>query len=173
VTAKPLTADLLYDILHRADLEHDSSTGGCNNDRVIFLEEALLLLGSQDLLTPFVEALVEKFAGIDHYQPLHQFCYLDVLEEMRRGDCYYLSEICPTSSCYYFPRGWCDMPHEGVEHEVPEVWGYAPLGPSADSEVDLMWVPLSKLRHKKCSEELARRQHPKLFEHLETINKET
>lgn len=69
---KKLTADSLYAVLHRADLEHDSNTGENNNDRIDFLEQALDLLEKNGLLRQYTEGLLETFGELDEYAGLYR-----------------------------------------------------------------------------------------------------
>ena len=81
MASKPLTADNLFDILHRADLEHDSNTGDNNNDRVTFLEQALELLEKNGLLKEYAEGLLDVFDDLDEYAGLHQILGHDAPRE--------------------------------------------------------------------------------------------
>lgn len=78
---KPLTADNLYDILHRGDLEHDSNTGECNNDRIVFLEQALALLEKHGLLANYASGLLETFGELPEYNDLYTILGRDIPEE--------------------------------------------------------------------------------------------
>ena len=168
---KPLNASNLYDILHRADLEHDSMTGEGNNDRVTFLEEALAMLEKNKLLMEFAENIAERFAEIPEYVALHQYCYLDIKEDMRKGDSYYLESFGTSPHCFYFPQGWCDeFDYSQTSHDGPECYGYAATHTTADSPIETLWIPFKRLRGMKCTEECARKAHPALFEHLKAID---
>ncbi len=74
-------------------------------------------------------------------------------------------------NCYYFPQGWASQMSDGVDHDVPEVYGYAPLHAKPNSEVDTMWIPCSDLDQKTESTEAeCRALHPNLGLYLDAIN---
>jgi hypothetical protein len=106
---------------------------------------------------------------------------LDVLAENRKRDVF----LTDGDNCYFFPQGWCDDftvakglagGPDYVDEEdgpQPEIYGYAPLNTTPNSEVDTLFVPLETLDNcREVTEEQAKSIHPALFTHLEKINAE-
>lgn len=72
---------------------------------------------------------------------------------------------------YFLPQDWAEEFQDGVEHDVLEVYCYAPMFTRPDSGVETMWIPLAELTvMRQIDEPEARRIHPKLFRWLDLMN---
>ena len=105
-----------------------------------------------------------------------------IITENRRRDLY----LRDAGNVIFIPQGWCDFwsyanGHTGgldwtKEHsdmaDGPEIYCYAPVGTSDNSDVETMFVMVSLLETMpEITEQEARAIHPALFDYLDAINR--
>ena len=90
----------------------------------------------------------------------------------------------PTGNALMVPAGWCDyfkrangfvagpdtvIPNQ--DDDVPEMFCWAPLWNTPDSEIDTMWIPIKDLeRYPEITEHDARALHPRMFTDFQALN---
>lgn len=166
-----MNANELFQALRKAAHEHDANTGEDNADSVDVFRACFELLEKKNLIGELINDLTRRFEGIEEYRGLHEHAFLGLKETVAAGDVYLLGDN--GANVFYIPKGWNLMWQDAADHDVPEIRCYAPMGVQPNSEVDIMWVSckdLDEMRH--ITKEQAEKIHPRLFEHLATIDKE-